>query len=143
MNNPTPEQCYAVAKLLRPISNTHPLNMMEGSVKEVNVCGTYLCHGGAYYAAKGMIYSIGDYYETGADEMARDLGFKSTDDLEWWAVKNPLLWLNNNGNSMFAGRCAFINSKHPDGAETIADIADHWEMVGDAIKKYNETNFIR
>lgn len=139
MNHPTSAQCYEVARLLRTVAKDHPLGMMVGTVSQYNICGTYLCHAGAYYASKIIIPQKGDDYKDGAATMAYDLGFSGYMELEEWAKTNPDVWGNEYGRWMFCSAFAFINSKHLHGAESISDIADHWEMVGYKIKETYES----
>ncbi len=142
--------------------HTHLLNMSESKVyiPSANLCDTPMCHGGWYAAAvfeKLDLQKEQIDYSEGAYKMAKDLGFnyKSPEDpenrdpfyeeraerlglgarfdLESWAMMNPKIWGNGNGDDMFSNRFAFESPSRVTGANSLQDIVNHWTEVRDRL----------
>jgi len=124
-----------------------PVNMMhEGVDRERNLCGAPACHAG-WYAAYSDEEDV-DAYEDGKKLMSRLLGFvykegeylEDQHRLKRWAVNNPCLWGNHNGNGMFNSREAFgqIFGAVASRPLTIKDISDHWLDVAKRLYEIQE-----
>lgn len=118
---------------------------------DVHLCGTTHCHGGWYAVATmpffRLLFPFGIWllnikeidFLDGAERMSKDLGFEEERELSNWAKENPLIWGNEDGDRMFGHKKAFYHpTKRPDGAESIADIVDHWYDVYDRLKAEEE-----
>lgn len=79
------------------------LDMSECNVVE-HACGTTACHGG--YAILALNIKS-RFYDSGANALARYLGFPSREKLEVWARNNPQIWGNDYGDEMFSSGYAF------------------------------------
>jgi len=130
-------------RILPMAAHEGALDMSEGSIDEKNQCGTISCHGGWYAIAclkeceekfPEVTPRFIDFVE-GANLMAMHMGFEHSDALEDWAASSPKVWGNEDGHSMFSacGVMAFFSPTRPDGANTLADIVEHWKEVQDRL----------
>lgn len=134
MNNPTSTSVKALIDSFKTIlpmaTRREQLDMQCLWVNEGHACGSVHCHAGWYAIAKGLhrkgFVSFGD----GSREMAQDLLSMSTSlGVIAWAERNSIIWGNKYGNYIFAHALAFKSAKRPNGAQTLADIVDHWQEV--------------
>lgn len=164
--HPSPEAIRQVAERLERVNITCKphLDMMRGTIDRYP-CGTIACFGGFYALAKATEEQTEKWYGaaisykgkviigsqqlskskivsepvsfvSGADMLAKDLGFSSRYGLELWAGKNPKLWGNKSGGRMFFSSDAF-NSTHE--TITLTVIVEHWLMVADRIEALEKT----
>lgn len=126
--NPTKKQVQVVIDTLQSAKDkttemgykAAPVNMMDVHLEG---CGTPMCHAGYYAIMNSM-----DDYEDGANKMAKDLGFKNSRDLLTWALDNPEIWGNKNGNGMFSAPISF-GIDTPTAIGDLQVIIDHWKGV--------------
>ncbi len=125
MKNPTQEQFQIVIDTLikanEMAGNRAGVQMMHGSIHKPE-CGSPMCHGGWYFVAKGL--KKGNFMQ-GAKRMAKDLGFKNDETLEDWALRNPEIWGNKFGDSMFCSNRAFGDVY----IDSLQQIINHWKCV--------------
>lgn len=121
-------------------NNEAPVFMMETSVQgdEENLCGTPACHAGWF----GRFWDKNHTdYNQSANAMANFLGYERTNrhtamrQLETWAMDNPDLWGNENGDEMFYHRRAFRKDSEDMRSATMREIADHWYGVAERLSK--------
>lgn len=93
-------------------------------------CGTVHCVAGWYAVANqkrtliaAKLKAGNVYYETGADLMARDLGFVNHRALESWANLHYEIWGNRKGGYMFCKPDAWNNCK------TMRGVVNHLKRV--------------
>lgn len=95
-------------------------------------CGSPMCHAGWYASIRALKHGAKPVnFKSGAYMIAKDLGFKSTSKLEWWAHNNPEIWGNNHGNMMFNSKVAFGNYDYIH----LRDIVKHWKDVQKRLPK--------
>ena len=153
MAHPDPNDIRKAMGKLQIACDKYPGSVNMGCVQVTNHgCGTVACHAGWYALACSIADDTG-YWERSdsapvdrlcADDgtnfgftkgmylLTRDLKFNSARELEHWADRNPHLWGNRDGDTMFASRVAF-------GIElgetiTVQNIVDHWLKVADRIE---------
>ena len=75
-------------------------------------------------------------YEHGAEQMARDLGFESSDELAEWMHDNPPIWGNHGGHLMFTEPHAWSEPNRPKALQalTLKDVAAKLRAVADRIE---------
>lgn len=134
MKHPTSQQVLTVInnfkKVLPKAIGEDALDMMA-----TNVCGTIHCHAGWYGVSVisrwRKVLSFGHLsFTSGAEMMAKDLGFESMEHLKVWAKGNDSIWGHYLGEGMFSSANAFYNkNKRPLGALNLQHIIDHWTEV--------------
>ena len=157
--DPTPEACRAVAKRLRTAAEEHQVEIgMHVAVVLKGECGTLCCHAGLYLLARvseANLLKWGDplddpeegrykdlqtlretqevmaYFQDGADLMAWDLGFLSSQHLKDWACRRYDLWGNDDGAYMFSEWGAFGSDVNE---IDVTRIANWWDGVADRIE---------
>ena len=136
MKNPTVKQVKFVIEKLKLVENQATkkgaFDIDESRVysKEHNYeCGTVHCVAGWYVVANLGREFIADKikkgfvdFNSGVELIVKDLGFAYRCDLEHWAYKNPKIWGNDRGLSMFSDKRAY-NNKGFDG------VIAQWELV--------------
>ena len=139
------------------------VKMYEPTIcKTTNECETQACHAG-FYELENALRNTDKYFfdpvqsgnndqnflhkkwnedttalvtwKDGANRMAHDLGFDSKEDLEEWAMSNPVLWGNEKGYDMFESVDA-INSEC--GIIKLSEIVSHWRDVAERIEKLDQ-----
>lgn len=155
MNNPTSESVFKVVENFKKVipktmrggffrKKTEikgHLDMKQGVAKIHGECQTSMCHGGWYALATLDSRHIEKLdYNQGARRIASDLGFTDGGMLKHWVSCNVDVWGNSSGYHMFAagGHVAFTSDTRPKGAETLQDIIDHWQEVGERLKALEE-----
>jgi len=88
---------------------------------------TPACHGGWAAIMYGVndYQGCGDFYELGADRLAKKLGFRDEFEMRNWAHTYPEYWGNREGFLMFDNKEAF--GKDDDENLCLTDIPD-WYM---------------
>lgn len=119
--------------------SVYHVQMIESKVKPfMGSCGTQLCHAGWYASVtiKTLFDSI--HFTDGGNKMAKHLGFKIMSDLIDWADKNPEIWGNKFGGSMFSDSKAFtgLHGKRI----SVNDIINHWKGVYERVLALEKTN---
>ena len=109
-------------KTILPYTKRNSLNMGVGRVwcSKAVECGSPHCVGGWYSVASRnrkvpRRFRIGGagkgYYLLGAEFIAMDLGFESSEALRIWAAEHPKIWGNIYGSLMFHSPSAYENAK--------------------------------
>ncbi len=138
MKNPTKEQVQLIIdtfESVKELSNKEcRVNMMEGCLD--TSCGSPMCHGGWYAVARLDLYSKKTTrdFVSGANKMAKDLGFKNEGELVQWARNNPMIWGNTEGALMFTFDTAFKAEEdwkysYLFRVTNLSQIIDHWKRV--------------
>lgn len=126
-------------KLIFPKIIKNSLDMRKSSV---HLCGTVHCHGGWYMVATHpfrSLFPINVNYADGANQMAKDLGFKNSSRMISFFKNHHEIWGNPNAPLMFSDKRAFFHeTKRPEGAKSLSDIIDHWNDVYLRLKKLEE-----
>lgn len=116
--------------------------------EELNICETPACHGGEIaimYDEMRVLYedSYRCFFEEGAHMLAKNLGFKSCEDLIYFFGSHPQYWGALDSEFMFEpeGELAFGKDK---GEEvTLREILEWWEAIPARLRMegtVNETN---
>lgn len=135
-------QSKNILKVIDNFKKVLPMAKMEGHLNmaapEVNcrghICGTVHCHGG-WYAVAACSLKRKITFDTGANKMARDLGFFNAEKLEDWMCDHPEIWGNSHAHSIFSWETAFYHEeKRPIGAENLQHIIDHWQEVYERLR---------
>lgn len=137
-----------LVKLLKAVkaseqSECHqPFEISESRINMGNhTCGTVHCVAG-WYAVANCDTTQNMDYTTGANKMARDLGFISNNTLEdydllkRWAQKNPHLWGNSEGYYMFGSRSSYNPFPY-----SMRDVYNHWVSVYERLFKTQYLEF--
>lgn len=114
------------------------VNMLTGHVNSKSVCDTPMCHAGWFAFSVNMDHPKKrcPNYRSGANLMAKELGFKTARQLMDWAHDNPKLWGTSDGYSMFSSMSAFEHtSKNGHTQYRLSTIVRHWKRVADRIRK--------
>ncbi len=128
------EQFLKIAEKFLPYvaNESNVLNMGECNIIK-HTCGTTACHGG--YAA--LVLNVRtNWYEDGANALAKYLGFHNEADLSEWASEYPKYWGNDYGYSMFSSRNAFGISVHDE--IKLEHIVKHYFLVAKNLMEIKE-----
>lgn len=99
-----------------------------------HLCNTPACHGGW----GSILYGVGDeadgsdFYQMGADAIAKKLGFSEAEELTHWAEDWPGYWGNEWGDEMFSSGSAFGESSQH---FPLTVIYEHYFSVGDRLSE--------
>lgn len=119
--------------------NESNLDFNEGSIVELNSCGTVSCHGGwglILYGTEDQI-EAGDF-EDGAGLIEEQLGFENSEGvyLEDFAYYHKDFWGNEFGSCMFGPTGWKSFNKTKPCSTTLEDIGLWYQGVGGRIKDY-------
>lgn len=134
MNNPTSASVKTLINTFRTIlpmaTRQEQLSMQCTRVNNDHVCGSVHCHAGWYAIAKGLHRGGIVNFMNGSQAMGEDLfNISGGIRIMAWAHVNPAIWGNTDGEYIFAHAMAFKSASRPNGAQTLADIIDHWQEV--------------
>jgi len=106
---------------------------LDNRVPELNLCNTPACHGGWASIMYGIeeYKRCGDFYELGAERLAKELGFRTGSDLEDWAEEYSPYWGSLYGKVMFEREVAFNKTE---GALYLTDIAKWYSDVAKRLR---------
>ena len=170
-SKPRPQRIREMCNLFEKANEKYHVKINMGAMRitqprtKRHLCKTSCCHGGlfalaiadkeGYYFDDDPLHKTislhGEYkrwnlpvtYVSGADKMAKFLGFKNKAELGEWAGKNKKLWGNEDGRRMFSTLgIAFVgDSLEYDNHDkvTIDNIIAHWRGVADRIEKNERT----
>ena len=150
MKNPTSESMYKVIERLRPYAD----ESLDMGNSHVTKCGTPHCFAGYYALAckregrtwttsEGLVVSDLREYDSGAELMARDLGFRDWFSFEYWVSKDMTFWNGEEERKEGVGCYSPFYSNSFSEAKNLSDIILHLEGVAARLEAKEKKKSIR